>query len=98
VRQLPSHPETPVISRQLLRAGTGVGSQYRAACRAKSRSDFIAKITSAEEEADESAYWMELLVESESVPEPAARELLAEAGELTAIFVSSARTARGNRR
>jgi four helix bundle protein len=82
---------------QLIRACTGVGSNYRAACRAKSRSDFIAKLTTAEEEADETAYWLELLVAAQALPLEHARPLLLEAGELTAIFVSSVKTARRNR-
>jgi four helix bundle protein len=82
---------------QLIRACTGVGSNYRAACRAKSRADFIAKLTTAEEEADETAYWLELLVAAQALPVEHARPLLLEAGELTAIFVSSVKTARRNR-
>jgi len=97
-RDLPKAPEVHVLRQQLLRAGTAVGSQYRSACRAKSRADFIAKVTNAEEEADESAYWMELLLESGCVDLARVKELLAEASQLTAIFVSSARTAKANRR
>jgi four helix bundle protein len=82
---------------QLIRAGTGVGSNYRAACRSKSRADFIAKLTTAEEEADETAYWLELLAAVDAVPIERARPLLREASELTAIFVSSVKTAKKNR-
>jgi four helix bundle protein len=83
---------------QLVRAGTRVGSNYRAACRGKSRSDFIAKLTTAEEEADETSYWLELLAECEAFPIERVRPMLQEASELTAIFVSSVKTARQNRR
>lgn len=81
-----------------MRAGTGVGANYRAACRAKSRADFIAKLTTAEEETDEASFWLEVLVESETIPHERARALLAEADQLTAIIVTSARTARANKR
>jgi four helix bundle protein len=92
-------PDSPAWSLrgQLIRACTGVGSNYRAACRAKSRADFIAKMTNAEEEADETAYWLELLTAANAVPVEQVRPLLQEAGELTAIFVSSVKTARKNR-
>jgi four helix bundle protein len=53
-----------VVGKQLLRCGTSVGANYRAACRAKSQADFIAKMGIVEEEADESIYWMEILIES----------------------------------
>ena len=76
----------------------GVGSNYRAACRGKSRSDFIVKLTTAEEEAAETSYWLELLVECKAFPIERVRPMLQEASELTAIFVSSVKTARQNRR
>ena len=79
-----------------MRAGTGVGSNYRAACRSKS--DFIAKLTTAEEEVDETSYWLELLLACQAFPTERLRPLLQEANELTAIFVSSVKTARANRR
>jgi four helix bundle protein len=86
-----------VLRGQLARAGTGVGANYRAACRGKSRSDFITKLTTAEEEAEETAYWLELLVGAQALPVERARPLLQEAGELTAILVSSIKTAKKNR-
>ena len=64
----------------------------------KSRSDFIAKLTTAEEEADEACYWLELLVACQAFPTERVRSLLQEANELTAIFVTSIKTARANRR
>jgi len=73
-----------------------VGSNHRAACRSKSRADFIAKLTTAEEEVDEASYWLELLVACQAFPPERVRALLQEASELTAIFVTS-KTARANR-
>lgn len=91
---LPRSPTTIVIGRQLLRSGTSVGANYRAACRAKSNADFIAKMGIVEEEADESAYWMELLVEANLVEASYLADLLDEANQLTAITVASIKTAR----
>jgi len=85
---------TDVISRQLLRSATSVGANYRAACRARSQSDFVAKMAIVEEEADESVYWIELLIESNSVDRRRVTPLLAEANELTAIASASRKTAR----
>ncbi len=79
---------------QLLRSATSVAANYRAACRARSRADFVNKLGISEEEADESALWMELLIEGGIVPEKRLRELLAEAQQLTAILVASRRTSR----
>jgi len=77
---------------QLLRAGTSVAANYRAACRARSRADFINKLAVAEEEADETAFWIELLIESGLVPAKRLEKLLDEANQLTAILVASRRT------
>jgi four helix bundle protein len=94
---LPNHRTADVIGRQLLRSGTSVGANYRAACRAKSTADFIAKMAIVEEEADESSYWMELLVEAGIVKESLLQPLLQEAGELVAITVASINTAKKRR-
>jgi four helix bundle protein len=83
-----------ILGNQLLRAGTSVGANYRAACRAKSNADFIYKIEIVEEEADESAYWLELISESNIIKKNLLEDLLKEANELTAIFTSSGRTAK----
>ena len=91
---LPSSPAGRIIASQLGRAATSVGANYRAACRAKSTADFISKMGTVEEEADESAYWIELLIEDGKVPETKAAPLLKEANELVAITVSSINTAR----
>src|SRR5580765_1405164 len=77
---------------QLLRSGTSVSANYRSACRARSKADFVNKLAIAEDEADESALWMELLIESGLVPSRRLEKLVAEANELTAIIVASQRT------
>ena len=82
-----------ILGNQLLRAGTSVGANYRAACRAKSTADFISKMGTVEEEADESGYWTELLVDAGKLKLADASPLIKEAGELTAIAVSSIKTA-----
>src|SRR3989442_14810062 len=74
---------------QLLRAGTSVAANYRAACRARSKPDFLSKLGIAEEEADESMFWMELLIESGLIREHKLESLLDEADQLTAIIVAS---------
>jgi four helix bundle protein len=94
VEALPKTRTADVIGRQLLRAATSVGANYRAACRARTQVEFAAKIGIVEEEADECAYWLELIVESGLLPAAKVQELLAEANELIAIFVASARTAK----
>lgn len=93
---IPNTPAGRVIRGQLLRAGTSVGANYRSACRAKSPADFIAKMGIVEEEADESLFWMELLVDGELLPKERLTELMAEGDELVAIFVASINTARAN--
>lgn len=91
---LPKDPVSQVMGKQLLRAGTSVGANYRSACRGKSPKDFIAKMAIVEEEADESAYWMELMIKAGVAPSDNLAPLLREAHELTAIAVASKKTAR----
>jgi len=91
---LPKDETCKTIGRQLLRAGTSVGANYRAVCRAKSKADFISKFGTVLEEADESAFWIELLVDAKKVTRQAAQPMLQEANELTAIAISSINTAR----
>ena len=91
---LPRSYTCDVLGRQLLRSGTSVGANYRAACRAKSNADFISKMGTVEEETDESMYWMELLTESSILPADRIRPLYQEADELLAMTVSSIKTAR----
>jgi four helix bundle protein len=94
VESLPKGRITEVLGRQLLRSGTSVGSNYRSACRAKSIADFISKMGIVEEEADESLYWMELLVEAGIEVNMKMEALMKEAGELLAITVASIKTAK----
>jgi four helix bundle protein len=94
IESLPKTVTANVIGRQLLRSATSVGANYRSACRARSKADFASKICIAEEEADESAYWLELLLETKIVSAHEVTELLREAYELTAIFTASGKTAK----
>ena len=96
VESLPRNQTANVIGRQLLRCGTPVGANYRAACRARSRADFVAKMGIVEEEADEIIYWIELLVDSGLLKQSRIDELSAETNEIVAMVVSSIRTARVN--
>ena len=98
VCELPRTEVARVIGGQLLRAGTAVGANYRAACRARSSADFKAKLAIVEEEADESLYWLELLAESGVTTGKSLLSLLKEADELVAIFTASRKTARGSNR
>ncbi len=91
---LPHKNVTDVLGRQLLRSGTSVGANYRAACRARSRAEFASRMGIVEEEADESAYWIELLIETGQVDKRRTTPLVAEARELTAIAAASRKTAR----
>ena len=83
-----------MIAGQLMRCGTSVGSNYRAACRSKSKADFINKLSIVEEEADESEFWFEMLEGLGMNGDPALEQLKQEAGELVAIMVQSKKTAR----
>jgi four helix bundle protein len=92
VESLPKNRTADVLGRQLIRSGTSIGANYRAACRGKSTADVIAKLRIVEEEADESAYWMELLIESGLVSEARLSELMQETNEIVAMTVASIRT------
>jgi four helix bundle protein len=94
VESLPRGRTAEVVGHQLLRSGTSVAANYRSACRARSRRDFIAKMGIVEEEADEAHFWLELIVEHGLLPAERASRLRDEAGQLVAIAVSSIRTAR----
>jgi four helix bundle protein len=97
VSALPKSRAADVIGRQLLRSATSVGANYRSACRARSKADFISKTGITEEEADESLYWLELIVEAGLLPLSRVSDLLREADELTAILVATGRSAKKNR-
>ncbi len=94
VRALPSEPASDVIGRQLLRSGTSVGANYRAACRSKSTADMLNKLKIVEEEADETIFWLELLVESELMPASRLQDIIQETDEILAMTVASIRTLR----
>ena len=93
-RALPKTEEARVLGRQILRSGTSVAANYRSACRARSRADFISKIGIAVEEADETAFWLELLVEANIVKKDRLENLLVEANALVRIFQASRTTAK----
>jgi four helix bundle protein len=93
-RALPKAADAQVLGKQLLRSGTSVAANYRAACRGRSRPEFVAKLGIVAEEADESVFWLEMLVDCEVVQEKLVSELLKEAHELSAIFTASQHTAR----
>jgi len=94
VEALPRSRTADVIGKQLLRSATSVGANYRAACRGRSKAEFIAKIGIVEEESDESLFWLELIVEAGLLPHARVSDLMQEADELTAIFVATGRSAK----
>ena len=94
VSALPETQAGRAIGNQLVRSGTSVGANYRAACRARSKAEFISKICVVAEEADESAFWLELIIESRLMTEKSVLPLHKEAEELVAIFTASGRTAK----
>ena len=95
-QSLPKNGEAQVIGKQVLRSGTSVGAQYREACRAKSPADFVNMMGGGLKELDETAYWLELLIEGEIIPVAKLGDLQKETDELTAIFVSSINTSKRN--
>lgn len=94
VETLPRGRTPDVLARQLLRSATSVSANYRAACRAKSTADFISKMGTVEEEADELLLWMELLIEGHIIQAEQIAHLMSEADELVAMTVASIKTAR----
>jgi len=98
VDALPDTPKGRAVASQLVRSGTSVAANYRAACRGRSHAEFISKIGVVEEEADESALWLELIVEDKLLPEKKITSLLKEANELTAIMAASYISASRNKR
>lgn len=95
-KSLSNQTISSMVGRQLLRCGTSVGANYRAACRAKSRADFISKMKIVEEECDESLYWMELLEATQMGNSSAIKTLMEEARQILSITVASIRTARSS--
>ena len=86
---LPNTPKGRAIASQLVRSGTSVAANYRAACRGRSKAEFIAKVGIVEEEADETALWLELIISDKLLPEKKVAPLLKEANEVTAIMAAS---------
>jgi four helix bundle protein len=95
-RSLPHSEEARLIGKQIFRSGTSVGANYRAACRGRSKADFIANLGIVLEEADETVYWLELLAETDIVSAKRLESLMSEGQELVAIFVASLKTAKDN--
>src|SRR5712691_10819269 len=98
VEEMPHGRTADVIARQLLRAGTSVGANYRAACRARSRREFVAKLGIVEEEADETQFWLDLVIARGFADTDRVMKLREEARQLVAIIVTSIRTARNTPR
>ncbi|MGA2631380.1 MAG: four helix bundle protein [Terriglobia bacterium] len=94
VQRLPKTDEARTMGRQLLRSGTSVAANYRAVGRARSKAEFIAKMGVVVEEADETVFWLELLIDTGIVRKDQTQELLGESNELLAIFAASHRTAK----
>ena len=95
-RALPNTGEAKVIGNQFLRSGTAIAANYRASCRARSNAEFIAKIGVVVEEADETVFWLEMLVDCEIFTESKMKDLIQEGNELLAIFAASQTTAKKN--
>lgn len=94
VRHLPHELGASVVGKQLIRSALSVGANYRSACRGRSRAEFLAKLGIVLEEADESAHWLEIIIEDGMLPEAKVSALLREANELTAIFFTATSSAR----
>lgn len=93
VGALPKTVQGRAIASQLMRSGTSVAANYRAACRSRSKAEFIAKLGTVEEEADETAFWLELIIEGSLLTAAQIQPLLTEAGEIVAITAASKKTA-----
>ena len=96
VEELPNTLVGRTIGNQIIRSGTSVAANYRAACRARSNADFISKITIVEEECDETLFWLELISDANLLKKEKLHDIVKEADELTAIFTASGKTARSN--
>jgi four helix bundle protein len=97
VDKLPRSLAADVIAKQIIRSGTSIGANYRAACRAKSTPDMINKLKIVEEESDETMYWLELLVESGLVQQEQVSDIYKETNEITAMIVASIKTLRARK-
>ena len=97
VASLPKNKITDVLGYQLLKSGTSIGANYREACRARSRADFVSKIGIVEQEADETMYWLELLEEMNLIDPQQSSPLRKECDELLAIFVATGKTTKSSK-
>jgi four helix bundle protein len=100
IRETDKLPRTlagDVIGKQLIRSGTSIGANYRAACRAKSSPDMINKLKTVEEESDETEYWLEILVEAGLVPQAQITDIYKETDEILAMTVASIKTLRNRK-
>jgi len=95
-RKLPDNREGRLLGNQVFRSGTSVAANYRAACRSRSKAEFISKLAVVGEEADETLFWLELIKEMKTLETPLLIDLATESNELVAIVVSSIRTAKKN--
>jgi len=93
-RALPRSEEARILGKQVLRSGTSIGANYRAAGRARSRAEFVAKLGIVLEEADETVFWLESMRDAGIFPDPKLHDLVTEANELVSIFVASVRSAK----
>jgi len=98
VAALPRNRASDVLGRQLLKAGTSVGANYRAACRSRSDADFLARMGIVEEEADEAVYWLEMIAAAGLLKEERLTKLLQEGQQILAIIVASIRTVKARTR
>ncbi len=98
VQSLPKNVSAEVLGKQLLRSATSVAANYRSACKARSKADFLNKLGIVEEEADETQFWIEMIAESDLIKEHRLNNLLAEVKEITAIIAASRITLKGLRR
>jgi four helix bundle protein len=96
-RSLPNNREGRLIGDQLFRSGTSVAANYRAACRGRSKAEFVSKLAIVEEEADETMFWLEIIQGMSISNNPLVDDLLKESDEIVAIIVSSIRTTKKNR-
>jgi four helix bundle protein len=96
-RSLPKSEEARIIGRQLLRCSSSVGANYRAACRARSKAEFHSKLSIVVEEADESIFWMEILIEAEIVSKEQIQDLMKEGNEILKVVASARKTVSTNK-
>ena len=96
-RNLPNNREGRLIGDQMFRSGTSVAANYRAACRGRSKAEFVSKLAIVEEEADETMFWLEVIKEMSIYEEPVVEDLIKESDEIIAIIVSSIKTTNKNR-